>query len=554
MASLAPHTGVLGLRLSTHLLRRATFGANRQEIDAYAALTADQAIDQLMTFPPIPAPPVDPATSLTWVVTGRTLANSPDEDLMKIIGSWWLHTIFDPTQPLSAFARMVFFNHCCFPTGIDVVEYSENHYYTLRLLMEFVGGNYKTLAKKICLDNGMNDYLDIGESEKNSPNENFVREFFELHTIGKGPTIGPGDYTNFTEGDVIEAARLMTGFRRNDDWDDPLLFDPDTLLPRAKPEANRHDDTDKMFSATFNNQIITGTNTELGMLSEVDQFVEMIFAKTETAKNICRKLYRHFVKFEISQEVETDIIGPLAQDLVIGNYEMMPVIKKLLKSQHFYDADDADAGDEVIGALIKSPLELECQMIRYFNVPIPDPVADPFAAYVTFYQFGVQRLQHLACFDLFEPPEVAGYQPVYQGPEYNRLWISAKSLPARYEIADEHLSGAAHMLIDVMGFITDPTQIAEYPGLDPLGTPGPHAGAKIASHLVNELLNYLVPETVDAARFDYLLNDVLLDTLTDINWAFEWDNYIATNDDSAVKPQITKLIRAILQSPEFQLG
>lgn len=554
MASLAPYTGTLGIRLAKHLLRRATFGANRQEIDSFAGLTADQAVDQLMTLPVLPAHPVDPATLLPWVVTGRTQANSPDEDLMKIIGSWWLHTIFDPLQPISAFARLVFFNHCCFPTGIDVVEYSENHYYTIRLLMMYAGGNYKDLAKKICLDNGMNDYLDIGESEKNAPNENFVREFFELHTIGKGPTIGQGDYTTFTEGDVIEAARLVTGFRRNDAWDDPLLYDPDTLLPRAKPEVNRHDDTDKLFSGAFNNQVILGRNTEAGMLDELDEFVEMIFAQPATSEAIVRRMYRHFVKFQISTEVENDIIQPLAQDLVIGNYEMMPVLKKLLKSQHFYDADDTDAGDEVVGALIKSPLDLQCHMIRYFNVPIPDPATDPFAAYVTFYQFGIQRLQSLACFDLFEPPEVAGYQPVYQGPEYNRLWISAKSLPARYEIADEHLSGAVHMLIDVMGFVTDPNQVTHYQGLDPLGTPGPHPGARIASHLVNELIDYLLPETVDADRFDYLLNDVLLDSLTDINWAFEYDNYVATNDDSAIRPQIAKLIRAILQSPEFQLG
>ncbi len=554
MASLAHHSGPLGRRLAAHLLRRTTFGANRQEIDAYSAMTADQAVDQLMTLPAIPAPPVDPATNLTWVISGRTGANSPNEDLMKIVGSWWLHTIFDPNVPLSAFARLVYANHCSFPTGIDVVEYSENHYYTIRLLMEFAGGNYKTLAKKICLDNGMNDYLDIGESEKNAPNENFVREFFELHTIGKGPTAGPGDYTTFTENDVIEASRLMTGFRRNDSWDDPLFYDPVTMLPRAKPDAGRHDDTDKIFSHAFNNQVIMGRNTEPGMLEELDEFVEMIFAQPATARAIVRRMYRHFVNYKISQEVDTDIIDPLAQDLMIGNYEIMPVLKKLLKSQHFYDTDDTDAGDETIGALIKGPLELQAHMIRYFQVPIPDPAVDPFETYVTFYQFGIQRMQSLACFDLFMPPEVAGYQPVYQAPEYNRLWISAKSLPARYDIADEHLDGPAHLLIDVMAFVTDPSQITDYQGMDPLGTPGPHPGARIPAHLVNELLNYLLPETVDADRFDYFLNDVLLDNLTDINWAFEWDNYLATSDDMAVKPQISKLIRAILQSPEFQIG
>lgn len=554
MASLTPKTGILGRRLAAHLLRRTTFGADRAEIDSFASLSADQAVDQLMVMPLPPAPPLDPATNQPWVITGRTGANSPDDDLKLIIGSWWLHTIFDPNQSISAFAKLVFFNHCCFPTGHDIVEYSENHYYTIRLLIHYAGGNYKTLARKICLDNGMNDFLDIGDSEKNAPNENFVREFFELHTIGKGPNNGPGDYTTFTEQDVIEAARLMTGFRRNDDWSNPLFQDPDTGLPRAKPDAGRHDESDKMFSTAFNSQVIMGQSTEAGMMVELDEFVEMIFAQANTAKAICRRLYRFFVRFRIDQEVEDDIITPLSQQLLINNYELIPVIKQLLKSQHFYDEDDADAGDEVVGALIKSPLELQANMIRYFQVPIPDPVADPFGAYITFYQFGILDLQSKACFDLFMPPEVAGYQPVYQAPEYNRLWISAKSLPPRYQIADEHIYGPPHLLIDTMAFVSDPGQISDYPGLDPLGAPGPHPGARIAQHLVNELLNYLLPETVPTDRFEYFLNEILLDNLTEINWAVEWDLYLATGDDSSVKPQVQKLIRAILQSPEFQIG
>ena len=309
-----------------------------------------------------------------------------------------------------------------------------------------------------------------------------------------------------------------------------------------------------MFSTAFNGQVIMGQTTEAGMLVELDEFVEMIFAQANTAKAICRRLYRFFVRYQIDQEIEDDIITPLSQQLLINNYELMPVIRQLLKCQHFYDEDDTDAGDEVVGALIKSPLELQANMIRYFKVPIPDPVADPFAAYITFYQFGILDLQPKACFDLFMPPEVAGYQPVYQAPEYNRLWISAKSLPPRYQIADEHIYGPPHLLIDVMAFVTDPVQISVYPGPDPLGAAGPHPGAKIAQHLVNELLNYLLPETVPTDRFEYFLNEILLDNLTEINWAVEWDLYLATGDDSSVKPQVQKLIRAILQSPEFQIG
>ena len=119
---------------------------------------------------------------------------------------------------------------------------------------------------------------------------------------------------------------------------------------------------------------------------------------------------------------------------------------------------------------------------------------------------------------------------------------------------DEHLDGAPELQFDLMAFVTDNTQITDFNGNDPQGTPGPHPGARIAHHLVDELLGYLLPEAVDQDRRDYYLNDVLLDTLTELNWMFEWDNYLSTNDDTNVKPQIKKLIRAILQSPEYQLS
>lgn len=38
-------------------------------------------------------------------------------------------------------------------------------------------------------------YLNNAENYKDNPNENFARENFELFTVGKGPQIGPGNYT-----------------------------------------------------------------------------------------------------------------------------------------------------------------------------------------------------------------------------------------------------------------------------------------------------------------------------------------------------------------------
>jgi hypothetical protein len=279
----------------------------------------------------------------------------------------------------------------------------------------------------------------------------------------------------------------------------------------------------------------------------------MVFAQEATARTLAKRLYRFFVRTQLSMEVEADIIVPLAQDLMANNYELRPVLARLLKSEHFYDEDDTDSSDEVIGALIKTPLEVQAGMMRFFELPVPDPALDPYAAYITFYRMGVQDLQEAACFDLFKPAETAGYPPVFQGPDYNRLWINAKSIPGRYKFADHHLYGPPEMQFDLMAYVSNPDRIPDFAGPDPMGNPGPHPGARIGEHLVQTLLDDLLPEPVPQDRFDYFL-DLLLDALSPINWMFEWDNYLSTGDDTNVRPQIERLVRGILQSPEYQLG
>ncbi|MEZ4851752.1 MAG: hypothetical protein R3B93_24695 [Bacteroidia bacterium] len=62
--------------------------------------------------------------------------------------------------------------------------------------MLYANKSYKELAKDLP-DNGMNNFLDILDSSKGNPNENFCAGFLELFTIEKGPGAGPGDYTTY---------------------------------------------------------------------------------------------------------------------------------------------------------------------------------------------------------------------------------------------------------------------------------------------------------------------------------------------------------------------
>ncbi len=121
-----------------------------------------------------------------------------------------------------------------------------------------------------------------------------------------------------------------------------------------------------------------------GMWAELNAFVDMVFAQPETAKNLCRRLYRYFVSRNISDEIENEIIVPLSNTLIANNFEVKPVLEQLLQSEHFFDTDDSDNADEIIGGIIKSPLELTLQALTFFDVAMPDPLTQNTAHYIQF--------------------------------------------------------------------------------------------------------------------------------------------------------------------------
>lgn len=555
MPSLDPRPANLGRRLAAHLLRRTSFGFDRSDIERFSDMTADQAVDELLRFPALPSPPIDPVTGATWVYRGRVSANSSDSRLYRYVVAGWLDEAIH--SPPNLLHKLMFFLHQNFTSDSSVR--STNLYNQLRLFRHYAKGSYKLLARKMCMDNGMMRYLDTRYSSKNNPNENFPRELLELFTIGKGPQIARGNYTHYTENDIKAAAKLFTGFRLDETYN---TLDPDTGIPSGKVTLSQHDIGQKVFSQAFNGTVIAGRNTASGMLEEVDDLIDMVFGQLATAQNICRKLYRYFVHYDINTDIETAVILPLALQLKNDNYELEGVLKTLLKSEFFFDADDQNAFDELVGGIIKSPLDLFIGTLTYFKVPLPEMKVNPDLFYRLFYYYiFINFLCKESGMDPFNPFNVAGYPAYYQEPSFDNLWINSTSLSFRYLFADMLLSGnkilvggRLRMQLDVMAFVNDVENIPDFIGLDPAGSPGPHAGPRIPRHLVSSLVDNLFPETLSANRFDYYLNDLLLDNLTELNWMLEWDTYIATGNNTYIKPQIEKLIRGVIQSPEYQVN
>ena len=105
-------------------------------------------------------------------------------------------------------------------------------------------------------------------------------------------------------------------------------------IPMGYINVSKHDTGDKTFSYAFDNQTISGGNSTSTINTELDDFVDMVFEQLETAKNYVRKMYRMFVRSEWEQDVEDDIITPLAQQLKNNGYNLLEVLQTLLKSKH----------------------------------------------------------------------------------------------------------------------------------------------------------------------------------------------------------------------------
>jgi uncharacterized protein (DUF1800 family) len=557
MASLNPITGQLGEKRAAHLLRRATWGPTIGSIRNFASQTADQALSNLFSESPLPDPPVDLLTLESWVDPpahpAATLANSEQSVLFSYFKSWHLEQMRKSGDNLRE--RMTYFLHTHLPVAWTVVNSSEAVYYQNALFRYYAFGNFKTLFKKICLDNAMLHYIDGKSNDKDSPNENFAREMFELYSIGRGLQIAEGNYTNYTEDDIKAACRVLTGWQFDETF---TSYDPDTELPAGRLEtemtqdpvpvevATRHDPETKSFSAAFQNQSIAPFElagelaTKAAALKEFDDLIEMIFAQEATARFLIRKMVRFFVYYKIESEIESNIIEPLAVTFRNSDYEIRPVLEQLLKSEHFYDTDNAVTSDDSIGAIIKSPLEIILGTLRFFDVNMPASLAD---LYNKSYLGGILNFIGDQGLDFYEPIDVAGYPPYHQEPTFNRDWITPTSLAYRYHFSFALLGNMAEAAdygfkLDIVDWVRNSGYISE---------------PSDAETLVPTLTRYMFAVELNEERSDYFLNAVFLENLPPSTWVSEWNAYTSGGDDTVVRERLETLVSAIIQTPEFQL-
>ena len=538
MASISPKTSILGYDNAFHLLRRATYCPNNELITAFSLKTPQEALNDLFNF--INPVPVEPIASdginfyIASFLNPSLPPAAPGGDKGDSFNLWFYDNL--RTHPTLHY-KLTLWLHSIFIAAASVPI--EDFFDYIQLLRYYSKGSIKEFAKKITVNGDMGFYLSNDSNSKYSPNQNYGREFLELFTILKGEQAGPGDYTNYLEADVVQAARVLTGFKGLSYSQTTRVerIDPITKIPTGKAFLNDHDTGNKTFSSKFNNTVIVGALTENDMWRELSDFVNMVFSQIETAKAYSRSLYRYFVSRNISAEIEADIINPLANTLFNNNFNIEIAVKQLLTSTHFYDEDDSISGDEVVGSLIKSPLDLFFQTMNLLELEFPNA---NFSSRYFFYFHFTQNILSQCGFPLFNPVNVSGYPGHSSSPDFDKNWLTTTTLRNRYNLfIDSFLDGiytGTWYKLNLPLFVKNSSHFTN---------------PSNATILLDEFLNLLLVSRPVSNRYAYFQN-ALLGDLTAINWSFEWQNYVG-NVQNGVEIALKRLVAAIVKSPEYQL-
>ncbi len=548
MASLQNRgSALLGYKLAAHLLRRATYNISKSRIEHFATLNVTAALNELFDYNSFTTSelefpePIAYDTGTPYVNSGSSsLTNS---QLRYTVTNWFME---EARKATTLQFKLSVFLHANFVATDATFDYRAFYDYVSWFIC-YSKESYKELAYKITYDNRMLIYLSNQFNHKNAPNENYAREFLELFTITKGEQIAPGDYTNYTELDVQQAARVLTGFRRDTNR---LNLDPETGIPTGNAVYSIHDIGNKTFSHAFNNHTITGAIDVNDMFRELHDFVDMIFAQDATAKNICRKLYRFFVRRNIDAEVENDIIIPLATILKNNNYNIEITVRTLLSSKHFYDEDDSIHEDEIIGALVKPPLDVLLHSVNLLEANIGMPNAATVQERTNHYLFYLySRIQFLNYSDmyLFRPLTVAGYKPMYQDPDYDKQWFSFNTQAVRYSIGKSIIEGKRYFQSG------NPNWRITFNVVTYVQNSGHFTNPRNAEILINEVYKILLVEAPENFQHEYFFNEIFLRGLGISNWMLEWDNYISTGNETSVKGHLEDLFTEIMASIEYQV-
>ncbi len=544
-SGLSPYTGDWTIWEVLHLLRRTGYGSKKSDADIFLGMGLQASVQAVLNVNTAEAPPVnyyqpffDDENGLPYgadwtndVIDSLYTGYATNKNRINSLNYWMMGLAL--TQNATIREKMTWFWYHIMPVDFGAV-YNSGHPYVItncsrilyrymKMCRDYSVGNYKLLVKEMAKQPAMMFYLNNQANSATAPDENFARELMELFTLGKDSV------SQFTQSDVVEAAKVLTGWR---------VQSLNSAVINTEFHGDKHDYSNKQFSAFFNNTVIHGTGA-----SEFDALIDMIFVKERViSEYICRRLYRYFVYYDIDQYIETNIIAPLAQTFVANNWEILPVLRQLLMSEHFYDTVNR-------GVIIKSPFDLLMGTYRTCKINFTYP--DPANIHVQYQLWGFQNINFANSMQqmMGSVPNVAGWSAYYQGPAYHQYWINAATIQARHNYLTAMMNG---VFVSYLGHTftmkLNPLEYIQQFGNTVCTNP---------NQLVATCIKYLFPIDLSQQQKDVIKMQTLLSQQTnDSYWSTAWNNYLVnpnTTNTNIVTDRAKSLIFTLLQLSEYQL-
>ena len=380
-----------------HLMRRAAFGATRDELDQLERKGYDAVVAELLNPASDASMPDDLIRRYHHEQSGMMGQQNP--------AAYWLYKMISTNAPLQE--KMSLFWHTVFATGYPKITQGKVLSDQIRMFRRYGMGNFRDLLLELSRDPAMIVWLDNHDNHKGAINENWGRELLELFSMGVG---------NYSEDDIKEASRAFTGWTLGNTEYMALRAERDSIWPygriswhfQYKPED--HDEGEKTFLGQTGN--LNG-----------DDIVDIICRQPATAHFISRHLYDFFVAEEppvpqwpYTPPRDPDAIQALADAYFDSGYEISAMLQTLFTSDFF-------KSDESIRFIrVKSPAELVASTLRLtgeFDRPRRE-ILDR-ALQMTYMG------QHL-----INPPSVEGWR---QGAD----WIDTGTLVERLNFATQQL-------------------------------------------------------------------------------------------------------------------
>ena len=377
------------IALMAHLMRRAGFGATRDELEAAVAKGYEATVEEML----FPGDPQD----LPQDVIRRYHTEQAELRLSDGAAANWMYRMITTKNPLEE--KISLFWHSLFATGYVKLNQANALLNQIEMFRRYGLGNYGALLVELSKDPAMIIWLDNNDNHKEAINENYGRELLELFSMGIG---------NYSEQDIKECARAFTGWTLGNAEYMSTRASRDSIWPYSRINWHfqyrdyDHDDGEKTFlgeTGNFNGQDI----------------VNIIIKQEATARFICTRLYQFFAADEVD-EVGEKVIETMIKSYFDSGYEVRSVLRTLFNSDFF-------KSEKARWARVKGPVELVIGAVRLagsYREPTP----------------GIEQVARQAVYmgqGLLQPPSVEGW---HEGVE----WVDSGALVERVNFVAHELA------------------------------------------------------------------------------------------------------------------